>query len=391
VTELADRQVEHVVTAALCRAVLLARAAVAMTAAAVGLLVVDEPVRVVGLLALLSVTSAAQIGVLTRWPAVVGHPVVVLAVDSVLVLAVLTLSHGGLAYFCYAASSAALAGVLLGIAALPLWAAQLVQGFAVCVTVLRDTHPPAAVATFLLAAPVAGLLAGAGAVLTSRALVRQMRLSVRRVTTAQRSAAALERARLARELHDSVAKTLRAMSLAALALPGSVRRQPGLAEQLAGVVSSAAVAANRETRELLEGLRLDSPDEDFSRTIARLCRAWSARTGITAWAEVAVPDLPVPVRYELARIAHEALTNVSRHAHATRVTVALAQRGGLVALAVCDDGMGFVVPDDLAVLQDHGHLGVVGMVERARTLGGRLEVASRPGGGTTVQALVPLR
>jgi signal transduction histidine kinase len=43
------------------------------------------------------------------------------------------------------------------------------------------------------------------------------------------------------------------------------------------------------------------------------------------------------------------------------------------------------------VLQDHGHLGVVGMVERARTLGGRLEVASRPGGGTTVQALVPLR
>jgi signal transduction histidine kinase len=131
----------------------------------------------------------------------------------------LTLSHGGLAYFCYAASSAALAGVLLGTAALPLWAAQLVQGFVVCATVLHDTHPPAVAATFLLAAPVAGLLAGIGAVLVTRSLVRQMRLSVVRVATAQRSAAALERARLARELHDSVAKTLRGMSLAALALP----------------------------------------------------------------------------------------------------------------------------------------------------------------------------
>jgi signal transduction histidine kinase len=272
-----------------------------------------------------------------------------------------------------------------------LWAAQLVQGFVVCATVLRDTHPPAVAATFLLAAPVAGLLAGIGAVLTTRALVGQMRLSVMRVATAQRSAAALERSRLARELHDSVAKTLRGMSLAALALPGSLRRQPGLAEQLAGAISSAAVAADRETRELLEGLRLDSPDEDFGSTLDRLCRAWSTRTGISARAEVAALDLPVPVRYELTRIAHEALTNVADHAHATRVTVELAQRGRSVALAVRDDGMGFVVPDDLVALQDHGHLGVVGMVERAQTIGGRLQVVSTPGGGTTVRALVPLR
>lgn len=188
------------------------------------------------------------------------------------------------------------------------------------------------------------------------------------------------------------------MSLAALALPGSLRRQPDLAHQLADAISAAAAAADRETRELLEGLRLDLPDEDFGRTIDRLCRAWSARTGIAVRADigagVAAVELPVPVRYELARIAHEALTNVARHARAGRVLVSLtasfAGRHRSVVLTVRDDGTGFAAPDDLADLQDHGHHGLIGMAERARTVGGRLEILTAPGAGTTVRALVPI-
>jgi len=202
----------------------------------------------------------------------------------------------------------------------------------------------------------------------------------------------MERARLARELHDSVSKTLRGMSLAAVALPGSVRRQPALAEQLAGAISAGAAAADLQTRELLEGLRLDSPDEDLAITFDRLCRTFAARTGIAALADVSVGDLPVPVRYELTRITHEALTNVERHANATRVlvTLSLTRRGRWVALTIRDDGTGFAVPGDLLGLQAYGHHGVVGMAERARTIGGLLEVTSRAGLGTTVHTRAPL-
>ncbi|MDR7274249.1 sensor histidine kinase [Catenuloplanes atrovinosus] len=392
-TETADGRVEPVVAAALGRAVLLGRALVTVATAAAGLAVADDrPYRLVVLIVVLVVASAAQIAVLTRWPRVVAHPVAILAAEAVLLFAVLALSRGGVPYFVHAAGSAALAGVLLGAAAWPLWTAQAAQGYAVCVTILRETRPDAAVAVYLVAAPVAGVLAGVAAAIAARALIRQMRLNVMRVAIAQRDAAALERARLARELHDSVAKTLRGMSLAAVALPGSVRRQPALAEQLAGAISEGAAAASLQARELLEGLRLDSPDEALEVTLDRLCGRFSARTGIDTSAQVHVTDLPVPVRYELTRIAHEALTNIERHANAGRVTVTLAltRRGRAVTLTVRDDGDGFTMPADLLTLQDLGHHGIVGMAERARTIGGGLEVVTRPGRGTSVHVQVPL-
>ncbi|GAB7042457.1 MULTISPECIES: sensor histidine kinase [Catenuloplanes] len=392
-TDSADGRVEPVVAAALGRAVLLGRALLTVATAAAGLAVADEhPYRLVVLITLLLAGSAVQVAVLTRWPRVVSHPVAILAAEAVLLVAVLALSRGGVPYFVHAAGSAALAGVLLGAAAWPLWAAQAAQGFAVCVTILRETDPDAAVAVYLIAAPVAGVLAGLAAAVATRALVRQMRLNLQRVAIAQRDAAALERARLARELHDSVAKTLRGMSLAAVALPGSVRRQPALAEQLAGAISEGAAAASLQARELLEGLRLDSPDEALDVTLDRLCGRFSARTGIDTGAQVHVADLPVPVRYELTRIAHEALTNIERHANARRVTVTLAltRRGRAVTLTVRDDGDGFTMSGDLLTLQDLGHHGIVGMAERARTIGGSIEVTTRPGRGTSVHVSVPL-
>ncbi|MFI5838791.1 sensor histidine kinase [Catenuloplanes sp. NPDC051500] len=393
-TEFADGRTETVVAAALGRAVLLGRALLTSATAAAGLAIGDDhPYPLVILIVLLIVTSVGQVAVLTRWPRVVGRPVAILAAEAVLLLAVLALGRGGVPYFVHAAGSAALAGVLLGFAATPLWLAQCAQGYAVCVTILRQTTPDAAVAVYLIAAPVAGVLAGVVAAIAARALARQMRLNVQRVAIAQRDAAALERARLARELHDSVAKTLRGMSLAAVALPGSVRRQPALAEQLAGAISEGAAAASLQARELLEGLRLDSPDEALDVTLDRLCGRFSARTGIDTHAQVHVAELPVPIRYELTRIAHEALTNIERHAHATRVTVTLAltRRGRAVTLTVRDDGDGFTMPNDLLTLQDDGHHGIVGMAERARTIDGTIEVVTRPGRGTSVHVQAPLQ
>ena len=98
---------------------------------------------------------------------------------------------------------------------------------------------------------------------------------------------------LARELHDSVAKTLRGITFAALALPASLRRQPALAEQLATTVSEGAEAAAREARELLEALRVDAADRPFPDTVRMACRQWSERTGIGVEASVAPVEPPV--------------------------------------------------------------------------------------------------
>jgi signal transduction histidine kinase len=208
------------------------------------------------------------------------------------------------------------------------------------------------------------------------------------VASAQRSAAASERARLARELHDSVSKTLRGVSFAALALPSSLRRQPELAEQLASTVSRGAMAAAREARELLAGLRLDAPDQDFSLTLQQICEHCGELSGISVSLSAVPVDPPAGVRYELSRILQEALHNAVRHGRPNQITVTLTQ-GDQLRLRVRDDGNGFRVPDDLSVLATENHYGIVGMAERARNAGGGLDVMSKPGHGTTVEVSVP--
>jgi signal transduction histidine kinase len=379
----------EVAAAALARAVLIGRALTTITVAAAGLLLVDDRRPVVAVIVLTAVATVAQMAALARWPGLVARPVAVVAADFALVLAVLAVSRGSIAYFSYAAGTGALAGVLLGMRALPLWAAHAVLSFTVVAEVLRRTEPSADIATFVVALPMAGALAGVGAAMATAALTRHLELSTHLVASAQRSAVASERARLARELHDSVTKTLRGVSLAALALPSSLRRQPALAEQLAGTVLAGATAAAQQARELLKDMRFDMPDRDLAASVDVLCRSWSASTGIPVRVSLATVDPPITVCYELTRILREALANVARHADARWVAVRLApQRRGLV-LEVSDDGAGFAVPADISGLQSAGHFGIVGMTERARAVGADLRIDSAPGAGTTLTIRVP--
>lgn len=380
---------DRVAAAALCRAVLLGRCAATLTASGAGLLLAGDRAWLAAVLLVVAVTSAVEIAALTRWPSLVCAPWVVVAGDCVALLGVLLISRGSVAYFCYAMGSAALAGVLLGMRAVVLWAAQAALGFAVAAAVLRDGPAPTRLVGFVVVFPMAGVLAGVAAAAATAALVRYVELSFEVIAQAQRSAAASERARLARELHDSVAKTLRGISFAALAIPSSLRRHPALAEQLASTVSEGATVAARETRELLQGMRLDAPDRAFCDTVREMCEAWSVSTAIPV-ATVAAPVEPaVDVRYELSRILHEALQNVARHAQATRVSVSLRSTRRMLELRVTDDGIGFALPEDLADLHADGHFGLVGMRERAATICGRLHVVSAPGGGTSITVTVP--
>ena len=113
---------------------------------------------------------------------------------------------------------------------------------------------------------------------------------------------------------------------------------------------------------------------------------WGVLTGIRVSLELAPGGgVPPDFRREIIAILREALRNVERHARASRVRVLLRRAGQLLVLAVEDDGAGQRLPADLARLQAAGRGGLAGMNERARQLGGRLLVESRPGRGTRVQ------
>ena len=96
--------------------------------------------------------------------------------------------------------------------------------------------------------------------------------------------------------------------------------------------------------------------------------------------------LPAPVETALYRVVQEAMTNVVRHAHATRIDVLAERDGERVLVMVEDDGIGF----DPEEVRGQEHLGLLGLRERAETLGGTLTLESAPGTGTTVVVEVPI-
>jgi signal transduction histidine kinase len=99
--------------------------------------------------------------------------------------------------------------------------------------------------------------------------------------------------------------------------------------------------------------------------------------------------LPERVRLALFRIYQEAMNNIAQHAEARSVLVRLVLNVEQIVLAVRDDGRGFTVPDQWITLARCGHLGLLGIAERAEAIGGCIEVISAPGKGTTVRAIVP--
>jgi len=116
------------------------------------------------------------------------------------------------------------------------------------------------------------------------------------------------------------------------------------------------------------------------------------RAGIEARvdAEPLLQELPTDRAVVCFRIVQEAVTNVLRHAGATQLEVALRKAGSGFDLSIKDNGRGFRVSERMAEAADRWTLGLLGMRERARTLGGNLTIQSDPGRGTEVVAQIPL-
>jgi signal transduction histidine kinase len=198
-------------------------------------------------------------------------------------------------------------------------------------------------------------------------------------------AGAGERARIARELHDSISQDL--FSLRVLA--GGLRRALPADSPLLGRVAEMERTADgtvTEMRALLLELRpVALPDGDLTAALARLCDAYADRLGVPIVTDLAPVAATQPVEHAALRITQEALANAVRHAHPTRITVRLAAAGGRLLLSVTDDGAGF---DPHRAGDGHG-MGLPIMRERVAELHGDLEIDSAPGEGTTVLVRLP--
>ncbi|MFB7373337.1 sensor histidine kinase [Streptomyces sp. NPDC056222] len=202
-------------------------------------------------------------------------------------------------------------------------------------------------------------------------------LSEARTRLAAAQAVEEERARLARDMHDSVAKTLHGLALAADGLAESADPR-----QQAQVVARSARRAAAESRELLADLRRQSyglgEEVDLSSELSVRVREFAHRSGIeTHYSGVgpgAVPPVPYAVARQLLTIASEAMENAGRHAAPTRVDVSAGVVAGLLRISVCDDGRGLPPGTTLDDLRRTGHFGLVGMVERAAGVGARIRI-----------------
>jgi two-component system NarL family sensor kinase len=195
-----------------------------------------------------------------------------------------------------------------------------------------------------------------------------------------------ERARMAREIHDTLAQDLTAI---ALQLESALRRLPDEGETRERIDQALAVARDslRRARESVLNLRSDPLDgKPLPVALSALVRRFTSRTGILATFSGAVTvPLTHAAEVELYRIATEALTNVERHARAHRVDVRVDAEGADLVLAIADDGVGYD-----AASPEANRYGVVGMAERARGLGGTFSVTRGEGGsGTVVRVRVP--
>ena len=197
-----------------------------------------------------------------------------------------------------------------------------------------------------------------------------------------------ERRRISRELHDDVNQRLAMLTLDVESLQvGLPRSRPETAERL-GVIRDRLVELSDDVHGLAYGLHPSVLDHLGLKAALRshvsdLQRHESIRIDLRIAGDV--ERLPPEVAACLYRVAQAALRNVVKHAHAGRATIEVRRAEGGVRLSVSDDGVGFAVP-----MRSSEGLGIVGMQERVRLVGGRFTLTSRVGEGSSVTVRVPL-
>lgn len=201
----------------------------------------------------------------------------------------------------------------------------------------------------------------------------------------------LERRRLAGDIHDGISQRLVTLSYrldAAAHAATSLDDRSALTEQLDRARELADLTL-QEARAAISGLRPPVLDDlGLSGGLASLARSIPQVQVRTDLADVRLPD---HIELALYRIAQECLQNVVKHAGATEARLTFTVDAGEVArLEIADDGVGFDTLEHPLGGDEMGGYGLLSMAERAEIVGGRLNIRSRPGAGTTVTATIPV-
>ncbi|OQY32413.1 MAG: hypothetical protein B6I38_04685 [Anaerolineaceae bacterium 4572_5.1] len=197
-----------------------------------------------------------------------------------------------------------------------------------------------------------------------------------------------ERARISRELHDSLAQTLGWLSIKTEMLEedlklGEIEKSNTEMKAIRRVVRDACY----DVRESIDGLRT-RPTGDLTATAAAWISEFRQRSGLITDFRAMDSDVPLSPRVEteLLRILQESLTNVRKHAKAKRVQIDLQVKDSFAELKIKDDGCGFNYQAD----QDAGHFGLRIMQERAEKLKGSFHIDATPDKGTRIKVTLPL-
>jgi PAS domain S-box-containing protein len=196
-----------------------------------------------------------------------------------------------------------------------------------------------------------------------------------------------EQTRIAREIHDSLGQSLTVLKFDLTLLADGLKKRGALAEK-AREMARRVDAAIASLRDIAAGLHPATLEQlGLAATLEWTLERFQKDTGLPCSLDASGLSVPIPPELAVAlyRIVQEALSNVLRHAQARRVEVSLSSDEGGICLRVTDDGKG-ISPDDTLKPRS---LGLIGMRERARALGGTLKVEGAPGFGTRVEVRAP--
>ena len=197
-----------------------------------------------------------------------------------------------------------------------------------------------------------------------------------------------ERLLIARELHDSIAQSLAFLKIQVQLMHDALRSgDRGRVEQVLGEIDAGVRESYGDVRELLLHFRTRTNAEDIAPALATTLRKFEHQSGLKASLQMQGDGLPLSpdLQLQVLHIVQEALSNVRKHARATRVWLDVAQQPEW-RFEVRDDGIGFASGKGQL---DETHVGLRIMSERAERIGARLETVSTPGRGTSVILTLP--
>ncbi|MGD9226742.1 MAG: PAS domain S-box protein, partial [Desulfobacterales bacterium] len=233
-----------------------------------------------------------------------------------------------------------------------------------------------------------GKISGVCGILNDITAVKKAQIQLRRLSGSIMANQEKERSAIARELHDELGQVLTALRMDSVWMNERLKKTDPEAAQRALTMCGLIDKNIKDVRGMAFRLRPGVLDDlGLVDALEWYTADFERRTEIACVFEHKdVPSLTEGISTAAYRIAQEALTNVARHASASRVEVVLKSNNGFLTLAVVDDGQGFNPLD----LSESEGLGVAGMRERAALVGGALEVHARPGKGARVYFKVPI-